>query len=106
MLHDALAEIAAGHRMRLTVCAQEEIAGRPARCIDGIRLSDVAGRQITARQKGNRPGCLCAESRDIGAYDTCPHGCVYCYAVSDPERARRRHRAHDATGERLGEGMV
>ena len=106
VLHDALAEIAAGHRMRLTVCAQAEIAGQPARCIDGIRLSDVAGQQITARQKGNRPGCLCAESRDIGAYDTCPHGCVYCYAVSDPERARRRHRAHDAASERLGEGAV
>lgn len=101
-LHDALAEIAADHRLRLTVCAQAEIAGQPARCIDAMRLSDVAGRQIEARQKGNRPACLCAESRDIGAYDTCPHGCVYCYAVSDPARARKYHRRHEITAEQLG----
>jgi hypothetical protein len=29
----------------------------------------------------NRPECACFEARDIGEYDTCPHGCVYCYAV-------------------------
>ena len=33
-----------------------------------------------ARDKGQRTACGCIPSRDIGAYDTCPHGCVYCYA--------------------------
>ena len=76
--------------MRLTLCTEPEFADSeigPARCIDAERLSDVAGRPIAAREKGNRPGCLCAESRDIGAYDTCAQGCVYCYAVSNAERA-------------------
>ena len=72
-----------------------------ARCVDSQRLSDVAGRPLAARTKGNRPGCLCAESRDIGAYDTCPHGCVYCYAVQHRDRARRAFKAHDASAQSL-----
>ncbi len=93
-----LAAIAADQGIRPTLCTQPDLADSgvtPARCIDAARLSEVAGRPIAARTKGNRLGCLCAESRDIGAYDTCPHGCVYCYAVRRPELAKRRHRAHD-----------
>jgi hypothetical protein len=99
-----LAEIAASRGMRLTVCAQpDHLAGGAvaARCIDAERLSDVAGRPIAAKQKGNRPGCLCHRSRDIGAYETCPHGCVYCYAVSDRDAARQHFKAHDPAGEFL-----
>jgi hypothetical protein len=93
-----LAALAAGHGMRATLCSQPDLLGpglAPARCIDAGRLSDVAGRPIAARTKGNRPGCLCAESRDIGAYDTCPHGCAYCYAVRRPDLAKRNYRGHD-----------
>ena len=93
-----LAGIAGDHGMRLTLCSQPQFlapGAAPARCIDADRLSQVAGRPIAAREKGNRRGCACHESRDIGDYDTCPHGCVYCYAVRTPALARRRHRAHD-----------
>ncbi|MDX1575308.1 MAG: DUF1848 family protein, partial [Kiloniellales bacterium] len=96
-----LAAIAADQGIRPTLCTQPELAASgiaPARCIDAARLADLAGRPIEARTKGNRPGCLCAESRDIGAYDTCPHGCVYCYAVRRPETAKHRYRAHDPAG--------
>ncbi len=96
-----LAEIAAQHGMSLTVCSQPGLVGgtaRPAACIDAARLTDIAGHVITSKVKGNRPHCLCHASRDIGAYDTCPHGCVYCYAVSDPASAKQSHSAH-APGE-------
>lgn len=100
-----LAAIAAEEGMALTLCTQPELAGIPgvgdARCVDAARLSEVAGRALPAREKGNRPGCLCAESRDIGAYDTCPHGCVYCYAVTNRATAQRRFAAHDPEGEFL-----
>ncbi|NQV59071.1 MAG: DUF1848 domain-containing protein [Alphaproteobacteria bacterium] len=91
-LLDDLQVIATDHRMRLTVCSQPDARGIAAQCIDAARLSDLAGRDISARQKGNRPGCLCAESRDIGTYDTCPHGCVYCYAVRDRDKALANYR--------------
>ena len=96
-----LQAIAAAQNMRLTVCSQPEAGGTGAACIDATRLSDLAGHDIKARQKGNRRGCLCAESRDIGAYDTCPHGCAYCYAVRDRDKALANYRGHDAAGERL-----
>jgi len=93
-----LVDIAADHGMTLAICSQPQFSGggaHEARCIDAHRLSDVAGRPIGAIEKGNRPGCRCAQSRDIGAYDTCPHGCAYCYAVENRNLAVRRFRAHD-----------
>lgn len=66
-----------------------------ASCIDAARLADVAQCPATAPTDGNRPGCRCARSRDIGAYDTCPHGCVSCYAVKDRDRAVANFRVHD-----------
>ncbi|MEE8189833.1 MAG: DUF1848 domain-containing protein [Kiloniellales bacterium] len=99
-----LAALAAELGLKPSLCAQPDLMEpglEPARCIDAGRLSDVAGREIAARTKGNRPGCLCAESRDIGAYDTCPHGCVYCYAVRSAALAKRNHRGHDPASDRL-----
>jgi hypothetical protein len=102
-----LAGIAADNNMRLTLCSQPALMVNgigAARCIDGDRLSDVAGYPIAARIKGNRPGCLCSESRDIGAYDTCPMGCAYCYAVRDRGAAVANHRAHDPEAASLSGG--
>jgi hypothetical protein len=97
-------EIAASYGMQLTVCAQPEnmVPGaKEAHCIDAQRLADLSGYPIKAKFHGNRPGCACAEARDIGEYDTCPHGCVYCYAVQDRNLARIRHRKHDPGAEFL-----
>lgn len=94
----ALTSIADAHGMRLTICSQPAfVAGgaEPAACIDASRLSNLAGQTVSALIRGNRPDCLCHASRDIGAYDTCPHGCAYCYAVSRPDAAKARHAAHD-----------
>jgi hypothetical protein len=101
---DRLAELASDHGMKLSLCSQPEFAGKEtceARCIDAGRLSRLAGFPIPAKLKGNRPGCACFESRDIGDYDTCPHGCVYCYAVRTRALARARHAAHDPGAEFL-----
>lgn len=110
-----LAETARAHGLTPSLCSQPQLLGgegpfggpEEARCIDARRLSDVASAwglpPVAARTKGNRRGCLCAESRDIGAYDTCPHGCTYCYAVRRPALAKAYRRRHDPQVERLGD---
>lgn len=103
-LTSELVGIARARGMQLTVCAQRGLvvpgAGE-ARCIDARRLISISGRLFQARQKGNRPDCMCDESRDIGDYDTCPHGCVYCYAVQHKALAQSRYKRHDPDGEFL-----
>jgi len=62
----------------------------------------VAGAAIAGVRKSHRDRCACWASRDIGEYDTCPHGCVYCYAVNSRTAAKRYYRSHDPKSEFLG----
>lgn len=99
-----LVEIAADYKMHLAICTQPDLmvpGAIEARCIDAQRLMDVAHRPIRSRLKGMRIGCGCFESKDIGDYDTCPHGCVYCYAVRRRSVALERYQNHDPQGEYL-----
>jgi hypothetical protein len=101
-----MTEIARANGMQLSVCAQKEYAvpgSVAAHCIDSGRLEDVGKRRISAKISGNRPDCECSQSKDIGEYDTCPHGCVYCYSVRERSVAQDRFRKHDPTSEFLFE---
>ena len=42
-----------------------------------------------------RPECGCLLGHDIGAYNTCPHDCLYCYANYDKRLVRQNLRLHD-----------
>lgn len=70
---------------------------KPSRCIDDDLLAqlfpqnkqlmgflgtkDMFGNQTRLPDdKGQRKHCHCIPSKDIGAYNTCKHGCLYCYA--------------------------
>ena len=48
-----LAAIAADYSISGTICSQATLGGTPARCIDIGRLSDIAGRALSARTKGS-----------------------------------------------------
>lgn len=57
-----------------------------------------------AKDKGQRKLCGCVAAKDIGAYDTCPHFCVYCYANRSERIVRenmRRCRQSPETRENL-----
>ena len=46
------------------------------------------------RDKGQRLFCGCIKSKDIGEYNTCIHGCEYCYANTSKKAALNNFRSH------------
>jgi hypothetical protein len=51
------------------------------KCIDGDLIERLFNRPVNPKKDpSQRVRCGCCVSRDIGAYNTCRHDCVYCYA--------------------------
>ena len=99
--------LAASRGVELVSCCYpllDEAGIARGRCVDPamIRALRPDLDDLPLKIRPTRKGCGCAESRDIGAYDTCPASCLYCYAVGNPEKARLRHERHDPGAERLG----
>ncbi|OGW26671.1 MAG: hypothetical protein A2X56_04300 [Nitrospirae bacterium GWC2_57_13] len=89
---DHLAGIAKHYGIRLSACCSDYLLSdsvHKAACIDGRKLSLLFGTALDTRTAASRRECGCTKSIDIGAYDTCGHGCGYCYANTDQEKAMR-----------------
>ncbi|HBN84925.1 MAG TPA: hypothetical protein DDZ89_13905 [Clostridiales bacterium] len=52
-----------------------------SKCVDDQLISKILGAKLTIEKDPNqRETCGCVKSIDIGAYNTCTHECLYCYA--------------------------
>lgn len=64
-------------------------------CVDNKLIEKITGYPITARKdKNQRNICNCVESIDIGAYETCLNGCIYCYAIQGSHTTALNHSAY------------
>ena len=50
---------------------------------------------IKQKMQARRGYCACYLSNDIGAYNSCPHLCQYCYANGNKELILMNYKNHD-----------
>ena len=105
-LANELAAIAARYGIEMFSCCGDYLVGekiKKAHCIDGEIIEQLFYPEpLQYREKPTRKECGCTESTDIGTYDTCPHGCVYCYANVNKKKAFEAARKHDTNSAFLG----
>jgi hypothetical protein len=94
-----LSHIAKEFKLPVYACSEEinlKVLGiQPARCIDKGKIEEIIGCRIEAKKDTEqRPACGCIESVDIGAYDTCDNGCLYCYATTSEKTVHERREGH------------
>lgn len=80
-----LGEIANRRNVRLSTCAEsmdlEQYGISHAHCIDHTRIEQLSGKKLSyCKDPAQRKACCCTSSVDIGTYNACNLGCIYCYA--------------------------
>jgi len=95
-----LSDIAHRYSMTPVSCAEvidlAQVGISPGKCVSDELISALFGIRMSGQKdRYQRKACRCIGSRDIGHYDTCVHGCVYCYATSNGRVSSRNRASHD-----------
>jgi hypothetical protein len=97
---DRLSKIASKYNLILESCSEEiqldKFGINHGKCIDDKLISMLIGCNINVQKDTNqREVCGCVKSIDIGAYNTCKHHCLYCYANFSKETVEKQILEHD-----------
>lgn len=95
-----IARIGSSNGMEIESCAEaidltnEGVAH--GHCIDKDLIESIIDYKIEAsKDKNQRLKCGCISSIDIGQYNTCSHGCDYCYANTNHAWTSLQKRRHN-----------
>lgn len=102
VLGKAFSEIAAENGMTLRPCMEgkflQAYGADCSGCMTVPMYEKALGMNLDIPKKDfgqKKRDCACFLGMDIGAYDTCPHLCRYCYANSNSELVRENMRRHN-----------
>lgn len=92
--------IAQKYGINVQTCAEEialeSVGVKHGKCIDNALIEDLLGvKLVVSKDPNQRKECGCVQSIDIGEYNTCAHGCKYCYANFKSEMVSRNFEKHD-----------
>lgn len=101
-----LVQIAAKYSISIESCAEKidlSSAGvSHGQCIDGKLITAITGKNFLNAKKDNiREACNCIKSVDIGEYNSCLHGCAYCYASYNSAVIHRNYASHNKNSKLL-----
>ena len=100
-LIQAFAEIGRKHRISIRTCCERADLAQYGADVSGCMTRAVLEKALDCRlnvpksKKSPRAECECLLGADIGMYNTCPHGCVYCYANYDRRTVEQNFQQHD-----------
>lgn len=99
-LAEHLKYIAENYGLTIMSCAENIDLGKfgieHGSCIERKLIEEICSYKIDVKKdKNQREECGCVESIDIGAYNTCGHGCSYCYANFNLERVKSLSSNHN-----------
>ncbi len=99
LLIGEMTKIAAENDLVLATCAEkidlEKYGIEHNSCIDGDLIERITGYELKTKPDGQREACRCVKCEEIGCYDTCPHGCTYCYANFRAQATKEKLKLYD-----------
>lgn len=100
IIGEEFAKISQENNLTLKTCAEGNDLDRFGIDSSGCMSKEVIERAIKNKlnikvKKARNGDCNCLLNNDIGQYNTCNHGCLYCYANSNKKLVERNMKNHD-----------
>ncbi|MCM1387170.1 MAG: DUF1848 domain-containing protein [Bacillus sp. (in: Bacteria)] len=99
-LVSAFSQVAKEYDLQIHLCCENAALVRENVDADGCVSKAVLEKALGAKlnvpkKKTARSECGCLLGADIGAYNTCGHGCLYCYANYDKDTVIQNRKLHN-----------